>query len=140
MRGGVAFFCGLFKRILLSRSLRHALLPVSEFWATKSENNLLPSAKYNPGLHVEKTAFASANLPFFSREPSGILLDGSCDPLRFSPVQSGPSRRKKGLPQVQNLPFFSREPSRILLVRSFSFWNAFFMETGKQAGPKRRRK
>ncbi len=53
------------------------LLPFSEFWAYQNENDLLHSAKYNPGLHVEKTAFASANLPFFSRKHSGILLDGS---------------------------------------------------------------
>jgi hypothetical protein len=35
-----------------------ALLPVSEFWATKSENDPLHSAKYNHGFHVEKTAFS----------------------------------------------------------------------------------
>jgi hypothetical protein len=51
------------------------LIAVSEFQATKSENDPFHSAKNNHGFHVEKTAFASANLPFFSREPSEILLD-----------------------------------------------------------------
>ena len=52
---------GLFGGVLLENftvSVVTNLLPVSEFWATKSENDPLHSAKYNHGFHVEKTAFS----------------------------------------------------------------------------------
>jgi hypothetical protein len=63
MRGGV-IFCTRFPFEFYFLVVT-VLLPVSEFWAIKSESDPARSAKYNHGFHVEKTAFSKGAEPSF---------------------------------------------------------------------------